>query len=202
MNVSHPLFDVVPGARGRLLYALAISQRAVTRRRLSSIAGVAPGNANRILDELVGSGICHQSEAGRSLMVSLNRQHLASEQILALVALRATLIERLQVTASQSKVLKAAWLFGSVARGDSTEQSDVDVVLVFGDPLCDQATQLVTELSDRILAWTGCELQAIEYSEASWSDLVAREGRLIAEIRRDGIPLTSSSTNMYLRSPT
>ncbi len=193
MNLSQPLLDVVPGVRGQLLYALARTQVPVTRRRLASIAGVAPGNANSILNDLVQSGMCNETAAGRSLMVSLNRKNLAVEQVLGLVSIRATLIDRLRLELTRWKELKAAWIFGSVARGDSNGDSDVDLALVFDDPHSETSARNISELQIAVKEWTGNELQVAEYSVATWLELVSTQNPLIAEIRRDGIALTKSS---------
>lgn len=200
MNLSQPLLDVVPGVRGQLLYALARSEVPVTRRRLASMAGVAPGNANSILDDLVHSGLCNETAAGRSLMVSLNRKNLAAEQVLALTALRATLINRLRAELKRWKGLKAAWLFGSVARGDSNEDSDIDLAMVFVDPESEVSTRNISELQQLLREWTGSEVQIAEYSEAAWRQLVSAQNPLVGQIRQDGIALTSSSTGLLTAS--
>jgi predicted nucleotidyltransferase len=200
VNLSQPLLDVVPGVRGQLLYALARSEVPVTRRRLAGMAGVAPGNANSILDDLVHSGLCNETAAGRSLMVSLNRKNLAAEQVLALTALRATLINRLRAELKRWKGLKAAWLFGSVARSDSNEDSDIDLAMVFVDPESEVSTRNISELQVLLREWTGNEVQIAEYSEAAWARLVLTQNPLVGQIRQDGIALTSSSTGLLTAS--
>jgi predicted nucleotidyltransferase len=200
VNLSQPLLDVVPGVRGQLLYALARSEVPVTRRRLAGMAGVAPGNANSILDDLVHSGLCNETAAGRSLMVSLNRKNLAAEQVLALTALRATLLNRLRAELKRWKGLKAAWLFGSVARSDSNEDSDIDIAMVFVDPESEVSTRNISELQVLLREWTGNEVQIAEYSEAAWARLVLTQNPLVGQIRKDGIALTSSSTRLLTAS--
>jgi predicted nucleotidyltransferase len=200
VNLSQPLLDVVPGVRGQLLYALARSEVPVTRRRLAGMAGVAPGNANSILDDLVHAGLCNETAAGRSLMVSLNRKNLAAEQVLALTALRATLINRLRAELKRWKGLKAAWLFGSVARSDSNEDSDIDIAMVFVDPESEVSTRNISELQVLLREWTGNEVQIAEYSEAAWARLVLTQNPLVGQIRKDGIALTSSSTILLTAS--
>ncbi|MDQ3470560.1 MAG: helix-turn-helix domain-containing protein, partial [Actinomycetota bacterium] len=83
MNLGAPVLDVASGVRGALLQALARLQQPVTRRRLAALAGVAPGHASGVVDQLVGAGLVTQTQAGRSSMVELNRNHLAAESVLA-----------------------------------------------------------------------------------------------------------------------
>lgn len=51
-----------------------------------------------------------------------------------------------------------AWLFGSAARGDGSETSDIDIAVVRADSVdpddADWSSQLV-ELSDAVTRWTG-----------------------------------------------
>jgi uncharacterized protein len=133
-------------------------------------------------------------------MVSLNRKNLAAEQLLALTSIRATLIDRLRSELGGWKGLKAAWLFGSVARGDSNEDSDIDLAMVFDDPEGEISARNICELQVLVKEWTGNELQVTEYSEASWSVLVSSGNPLVGQIRRDGIALTESSTRYVAAS--
>jgi uncharacterized protein len=86
--------------------------------------------------------------------------------------------------------LQEVTLFGSRARGDAREESDVDVLVV------------IDELSERErgevfgLAWSagmqGDEyvvLAPIPYSTAQAGELRGREKRLMREIAHDGVPL-------------
>jgi hypothetical protein len=47
------MLDVASVVRGALLQALARLEQPVTRRQLASVAGVAPGNASAVVEELI-----------------------------------------------------------------------------------------------------------------------------------------------------
>ena len=119
MDLGSPVLDVAPAVRGALLQALARLERPVTRRQLAAAAGVAPGNASTVIEDLIRSGLVSEAVAGRSSMVVLNRNHLAAGPVLALAGLRGELIRRLRERLSGWPDLYGAWLFGSVARGDA-----------------------------------------------------------------------------------
>ena len=133
MNLGSPVLDVAPAVRGALLQALARLEQPVTRRQLAAAAGVAPGNASAVIEELIQSGLVSESVAGRSSMVVLNRSHLAAGPVLALAGLRGELIRRLRERLSAWPDLHGGWLFGSVARGDADSDSDVDLLIVADD---------------------------------------------------------------------
>ena len=195
MDLSAPLSDVVPGVRGALLGVLCRLEQPVTRRRLAELAGVAPGHASNVVEGLI-SGLVDETIAGRSSMVTLNRGHLAAPAVMALAGLRGELIARLRARFAEMSDVRGAWLFGSVARGDSGTDSDVDVLVIVDDLDTSGFHDQVARLHADVRMWTGNELQLVEHSEESWGRLMTAENPLAAEIRRDGIALTRSEAVM------
>src|SRR5207249_12167944 len=130
VDVGRPYADVVPGVRGAVLATLAQLAVPVTVRGLARHAGVSPQGALQVVNELATAGIVTVAPAGRSLMVSLNRDHLATKPILGLVGLRGQLVERLTNALAGWSNLAGGWLFGSAARGDGDSTSDIDLLLV------------------------------------------------------------------------
>ena len=116
MDLGAPVLDVAPAVRGALLQALARLEQPVTRRQLAAAAGVSPGNASAVIEDLIRAGLVNESVAGRSSMVLLNRSHLAVGPLLALAGLRGELIRRMRERLSEWPDLEGAWLFGQAAR--------------------------------------------------------------------------------------
>ena len=133
MDLGAPVLDVAPAVRGALLQALARLEQPVTRRQLAAAAGVSPGNASAVIEDLIRAGLVNEAVAGRSSMVLLNRNHLSVGPLLALAGLRGELIRRLRERLSQWPDLEGAWLFGSVARGDADGESDIDLLIIAHD---------------------------------------------------------------------
>jgi predicted nucleotidyltransferase len=199
MDLGSPILDVAPAVRGALLQALARLEQPVTRRQLAAAAGVAPGNASAVIEELVQSGLVSETVAGRSSMVVLNRSHLAAGPVLALAALRGELVRRLRERLSAWPYLRAAWLFGSVARGDSDSDSDIDLLIVADDLQSTELHDGLAQLHSDIRAWTGNDLQVVEHSQTSWRKLVRAKNPLIEQIRLDGIELTAGAASLLVR---
>lgn len=57
MDLGSPVRDIAPAVRGALLQALARLEQPVPRRRLAAAAGVAPGNASSVIEELIKTGL-------------------------------------------------------------------------------------------------------------------------------------------------
>ena len=196
MDLGSPLRDVAPSVRGALLQALARLEQPITRRQLASAAGVAPGNASAVIGELIQTGLVLETVAGRASMVSLNRNHLAAEPVVALARLRGELIRRLHERLSAWPDLAGAWLFGSVARGNANGDSDIDVLIVADDLESPDLHQRLAQLHTDVHSWTGNDLQLVEHSASSWRKLVRAKNPLVEQIRMDGIALAGDAPSL------
>ena len=199
MDLGSPVLDIAPAVRGALLQALARLEQPVTRRQLAAAAGVAPGNASAVIEELIQSGLVSETVAGRSSMVVLNRSHLAAGPVLALAGLRGELIRRLRERLSAWPDLRGAWLFGSVARGDADSDSDVDLLIVVDDLQSADLHERLSRLQADVRSWTGNDLQLVEHSPSSWRKLVRARNPLVEQIRLDGIALAGDAASLLER---
>jgi predicted nucleotidyltransferase len=87
--------------------------------------------------------------------------------------------------------LRELTLFGSYARGEAHEESDVDILVVV-DGLTEAERRDVFDLAHDADAadrerWTG--LSPLAYSTAQAAELRARERLLFRDIDREGLPL-------------
>lgn len=187
MDLGSPVLDVAPDVRGTLLLALARLEKPVSRRRLALLAGVAPSHASSVIEDLIHTGLVHETIAGRASMVVLNRNHLAAGPVLALAGLRGELIGRLRKRLAAWPDLISAWLFGSVARGDGGRDSDIDLLIVADDLRSPALHERIAQLHTDVRVWTGNDLQILEHSAASWDHLLRSENPLVEQIRLDGI---------------
>ena len=199
MNLGAPVLDVAPAVRGALLQVLARLEQPVTRRQLAANAGVAPGNASAVIENLIRAGLVDETVAGRSSMVALNRNHLAAGPLLALAGLRGELIRRLRERLSEWPDLEAAWVFGSVARGDAASESDIDLLVVAHDLQAPDLHVLVAQLQADVRSWTGNDLQLVEHTPASWRKLVRSKNPLVEQIRFDGVSIVGRPSALLER---
>lgn len=80
-----------------------------------------------------------------------------------------------------------AILYGSFARGDAREDSDVDVLLVLsGEVEPTREISRIVRITYEILLERGVHLSVMPISE---SDFLTRASPLLMNVRRDGVPL-------------
>lgn len=193
VDMSEPYSCVVPSLDGPVLEVLARSEKPMTGRQVHRVArrGSAAGVA-KVLERLVATGLVLKQEVGTSALYGINRLHLAWPAVATLVRLRATLIERLTdaVARLEPTPVKAV-LFGSVARGDGDETSDVDLLLVRHDDLEDSWSDTMSDIAADVFLWTGNHVQWVTVSNDRWDQMVAEQDPLVESVNRDGISLLS-----------
>lgn len=199
------MVSVIGSARGAVLEVLAGSTSPLSGRRVAGLTRgrVSQTQVNAILRQLTVAGLVLCEEQPPAKLYRLNRQHLAAPGIEALAGLRVVLIRRLGELLTQWPVPPlAAWLFGSAARGDGDERSDVDLLLVRPpDVDVDDArwNQQAAELTDHVTSWTGNSCHLVELSLSELLGAAERQERLIDELRRDAVVLTGPSIQTLLR---
>lgn len=79
-------------------------------------------------------------------------------------------------------------LFGSRARGEGHEESDLDVLVVVDDLTSSEAKEVAHVCGD-LLTRHDVIVSAFTAATAHFEHMRARERRIVREIERDGIPL-------------
>jgi len=120
MNVSRPYHTVCSNLSGELLVVLAGTTRPLTGREVAKLVkGGSQTGVNRALHRLVEHGIVNAQEAGRSILYTLNRKHIAAKAVEKLAGMREEFLGRLRKSLSKWKIAPYhASLFGSAARED------------------------------------------------------------------------------------
>ena len=189
--MSEPFSCVVPSLDGPVLEVLARSEKPMTGRQVQRVArrGSAAGVA-KVLGRLVATGLVFRQDVGTSALYGINRVHLAWPAVASLVGLRATLVERLTDAVSRLEPTPVkAVLFGSVARGDGDETSEVDLLLVRHDDVEDSWSDTVSDVATDVFLWTGNHVQWVTVSSARWDQMVDSDDPLVESVNRDSISL-------------
>jgi predicted nucleotidyltransferase len=132
MDLSDPTRAVTATLDGPVLAVLAKSGQPLTVGQVTAKA--ARGSEigiRRSLARLTQQGIVRTTVVGRNQVHELNRDHIAAVVAIALSDLRLGLWQRFreELATWQVPALHAA-VFGSAARGDGHEASDIDLLLV------------------------------------------------------------------------
>ena len=151
MNVADPVVSVVPSLHGPVLAVLARTSAPLRQADVHRLAAAGSySGVRKVLLQLVDHGVVEEVPGG----FRLNRDHVAAEAIVQLASLHGVLAERLRRWAAGHDGVEFVGMFGSVARRDGDETSDIDVLVVADLPAEDRST-LRDELTELLARWTG-----------------------------------------------
>ena len=194
MNLSHPAFDLFGENEGRILQRLAVLAEVTSGRRIHELSGVKSlRTTQQILSRLVAIGLVSLRLTGASNLYSLNRGHILWHPISQVLESPGKAETYITETLNQviGGRMAGAVLYGSFARGDAGRDSDIDILVVWAEPI-DTATgaELLDEASERIRRITGNTAQMLPMTKDEVSALVAGDDPLIESLRADARSLT------------
>lgn len=134
-HLRYPLTRLLGnGGNVRVLRALSTFAAPLSTAQLARDAGLTPQGARLVLDELVGQGAVTALGQGRSRLYAIDPAHPLAPVLQALFAAERArwegLLARLRDGLNAFEQVDAAWLYGSVARGEDGPASDIDLALV------------------------------------------------------------------------
>lgn len=170
MDLSAPLASFMSGLDAVALRVVARAGSEITGRQVARIAGIGtPANIRLSLLRLVDIGLVISVPAPHATMYSANRSHILWPAVEIAISARKELNARIATFADANApedVVIA--LYGSVARGESTKASDIDLLVVFPDTIAlESRDEFVTGLRDSVQLWTGNDAQVYDLTESS-----------------------------------
>ena len=184
-HLRYPLTSILGSAGNvRVLRALAADRSPQSAPSLAGVAGLTPQGVRLVLDALARQQLVVVHGAGRSRLHAFNASHPFAGALIALFQKEQrrwdTLLESIrEALTKQGAGLSAAWLYGSVARGEDTSASDLDIaILVRAQTLADRVREDLMPLEDRqhlrisLTALTPKELAALPEDDPWWRDVV------------------------------
>lgn len=175
-----------------LLKTLFEAKSAESGRSLARIAGVSSAQTNSLLRRLVLLGLVTQSSKPPSLLFELNRANLLVERLRPIFELEA---ERNSWLAGRLRSLSispiAGVVFGSVARGEDDENSDLDLFLLWPDD--NGGSELVweelAEIRQDFSELFGNELSLVHAKVSELSESIESRRRFARQLIEDGEPI-------------
>lgn len=194
MDFSKPLSSLAPSADASVLGVLAQAEASLTGRGVARATGLSLRTVQVALARLVRQGVILRETGGSAHLYRLNREHLAAPSIDALASLRLLLIDRLREALAGWRVPPAAAvLFGSIARGEESVDSDLDILIVRArgiDAENERWRAQLLELERAATAWTGNDTRILEYMERELTG--SAPDPLLHEAASEGIELRGS----------
>lgn len=175
MNVAHPVVSVVPSLHGPVLAVLARTSAPLRQADVHRLAATGSySGVRKVLHQLVEHGVAEAVPGG----YRLNRDHLAADAIVELASIHGLLAERLRQWAAGHEGVEFIGLFGSVARRDGDETSDIDVLVVAELP-AEYRSVLRDELTDQLIGWTGNDGQVQVLDQEAVARLVDEQAPIV-----------------------
>lgn len=187
MRLQNPFAALAPvGLDSQVLTVLSRSRDHLTADQIhrvlpehGSLSGV-----RKSLDRLLRQGIVSERAAGHTSGYALNQDHLLINAVLMVADAKSALTTRIRETVQQQFSFEPTLvvMFGSAARGDMSDDSDIDLLFVIPDGVPEeQAEDQLSDLAHSVLTWTGNTVDLLSYREeevifAPIFDSVMREG--------------------------
>jgi predicted nucleotidyltransferase len=192
MDWSNPGSAITTSLSGSVLAVLGSTTTPLTGLEVHRRAGRGSSvGISQALERLAAQGVVLVQPAGRANLYRLNRAHLAAPVAEILAGMRSEFLSRLRATVGGWAIpAVAAALFGSVARGQATTESDVDVLVVRSDATADDDptwSDQISELERSVLAWSGNRAAILDVTIVDLTDLVHRDAPVLAALRADAI---------------
>jgi predicted nucleotidyltransferase len=198
-HVRYPLTSILGSAGSvRVLRALTAERSPQSVPRLAQQAGLSAKGARLVLETLVRQQLVKAYGAGRTQMYALSDAHPFAGAIATLFQEEGRRWERLLATVRDvlggyGSEVSAAWLYGSVARGEDTPESDLDLaLLVTSADVTDRVREALMPVEDEhhihisLTGLTADELAALPDDDPWWSDVV-RDGRVLKGSAPDAV---------------
>jgi len=126
--ITHLLGDTRTAVLGALLLRPDEPQHV---RQLARVTGISPGTLHRELTALASLGVLRRNEVGRQVFYAANRECPVFEELAGLLRKTAGLVDVVRHALQPLKGrVDAAFIYGSMATGKESSQSDVDVMIV------------------------------------------------------------------------
>ncbi|MDW3214765.1 MAG: nucleotidyltransferase domain-containing protein [Ilumatobacteraceae bacterium] len=191
MDFVHPVQAVIPGAQGRVLAVLAEATAEFNLRTLARVAGISVAQASRVMPGLVELGLVARREVPPSSQFRLIRENVAAQAIVQLARSRDRALTQIADSATALAPSPVSVIvFGSFARGEADEQSDLDVIVVRPDEIADDDdawAAAIEQWRNEARAITGNEVEVLEIARDQMPARLESGSTLWRDVVRDGV---------------
>jgi predicted nucleotidyltransferase len=184
MLLSEPFGGVIPGARGAVLAALLRTDARLTGRQVHALVSDRHSlwSVQEALKAWVQLGLLDTQVIGRAVVHTVNEDHSAVAPLRSLLDPMAALTETATRVADDQ--VEAVILFGSVARGEAHQESDIDLAVI-----AQSAWDGRVDLEDAIRRRLGNDCDVLVFTATDFAHLASAHEPVVDEILADGIPL-------------
>jgi len=187
MKLQNPFTAICSDADAAVLLSLGRAPVELTAQQVHRlVAGPSLSSVRRSLDRLARSGVVLERMLGQARGYSLNQQHLLAGPIWEIAHATEELYSRIAQSLDAWPVsVSGCVLFGSAARGEMGDSSDIDLlILMDSESAIVQAESGAYELSRQVEAWTGVPANVVVWTRGQENpgallESIAAEGKTI-----------------------
>ena len=179
---SASLSDALFSRTQQRVLALLFGQapRSFHLNELVRLAGVGSGSVQRELARLVAAGLVHRRLLGRQVWFEANRGSPVFEELRSLARKTFGLADVLrQALAPLSERIERAFVFGSVAKGTDTSESDIDLMIIGESLSYADVYSLLTDAEQTL----GRKISPTLYSPADWQRRLDEANAFVTRVR-------------------
>ena len=185
MNFGEPFGGLMPGARGAVLAALLRTGTPLTGRRIHALVdNHSLGAVQQALRDLERLGVISTETIGRAGAHRINENH---EAIAPLRALASPIEMLTRVVGDTASDVEAVIVFGSVARGEAHQDSDIDLAVIAAE-----AWEGRAHLQQLVHERLGNDCDVLHLTREQFTRAPKDREPAVAEILRDGVALVGA----------
>lgn len=182
---------MIPGAQGRILAVLAETSAELNLRALARLSGVSLAHASRVLPGLVSLGMVQRRDVPPAALFRVVPEHVAVRAVMELSRARDVILGEVgQLAAKLSPPPVSVIVFGSLARGDASVQSDIDLVVVRPAAVGEESDdwrRAVETWRLEVRRRSGNAAEIVEVDEEEIGQLLRSRRPMWKDVMRDGV---------------
>ena len=149
-------------------------------REIAQRTGLAVRSVQRTVKDLSDIGILDREARGNSVYFRLNAANPITLDLKAIFLKTVGLAELILEALADESQIDAAFVFGSVAKGDEIASSDIDVAII-GKIASRRLTDIVTNLERQ----TGREVNITTFSREEWGERISTGDHFATTLLRE-----------------
>jgi len=146
-------------------------------RELAELLKLDPGNLSRKMLELKKEGLFLMSSEGKNRYFTLNEKYPLLEEYKSIYEAKFGVVEFLKGALEEVGGLSEAYIFGSYAKGNFEEGSDIDLLLVGGQ----DHGQIMRRLATLEKRWRR-EINVVDYSSKEFAEKIKNKDSFLVNI--------------------
>ncbi len=149
-------------------------------REIAQKTGLAVRSVQRAVGSLVEIQILERNKRGNSVFFYLNERNPILEDLKAIFLKTVGLGDLLRDGLSQQQDIQVAFIYGSVAKGEETVESDIDLALI-GSISPKHLSAVLSELEDGV----GREINATVFTSEEWGTRLESGDHFVTTLLRE-----------------